>query len=227
MIVTRPNRPEEMQRLEAWLRANWPKDGWTATMAWQAAKRSLGTARRQSVINAGVATGKTWPNGEKEEDLAPCVDVKDQELQRPQSLVGLPASPSGEISAVGARRTSLKELGYGDRHKFFATVDRFGTKKGFKGRGTPPTICLKNIICNNKVVADHQWFTCGVGFAGLMSCDRISFHARVTSYEKGYQGRRDDIIDRPIRHDWKLSRPTRITLEHESSDAEPAASSKR
>ena len=205
MEHSRSSCPEEEERLKVWLRLKWPQSGWTVTKAWREAKSSLGPVRRQSVIKAGIAIGKTWPNDETGEDLAPLVDVKDQESKMLQTGVG--------------KRTSLKELGNADRHKFFATVGRFGKKTGFKGNGTRPTICLTNIIYNGKVVTDHQWFTCGEGFAGLKSGDKISFYARVTSYVKGYQGRYD-IDDHPVRYDWKLERPTQIMIE-----ARPAAPS--
>lgn len=34
--------------------------------------------------------------------------------------------------------------------------------------------------------------------------------ARVSIYEKGYKGYRNDVFDRPIEKDYRLSRPTKI-----------------
>jgi hypothetical protein len=39
--------------------------------------------------------------------------------------------------------------------------------------------------------------------------DVISFQARVTAYEKGYKGYRDDVY-KPIEIDYRLSNPTKI-----------------
>jgi len=38
----------------------------------------------------------------------------------------------------------------------------------------------------------------------------IQFDARVKSYIKGYRGYRDDIYDKPLSIDYKLSHPTKI-----------------
>ena len=36
--------------------------------------------------------------------------------------------------------------------------------------------------------------------------------ARVTTYEKGYKGYRDDVYDSPVKTDYKLERPTKVEV---------------
>lgn len=38
----------------------------------------------------------------------------------------------------------------------------------------------------------------------------VEFCARVSAYEKGYKGHKDDVLNRPIERDYRLSRPTKI-----------------
>lgn len=40
----------------------------------------------------------------------------------------------------------------------------------------------------------------------------VEFDARVTTYIKGYKGRRDDVFDAPLEMDYKLERPTRVVI---------------
>lgn len=50
------------------------------------------------------------------------------------------------------------------------------------------------------------------GFSGadLSPGDVVEFCARVSAYEKGYKGHKDDVLNRPIERDYRLSRPTKI-----------------
>ena len=107
-------------------------------------------------------------------------------------------------------RKALQKLGEHERHTFTAEFVRFGVKNGWKG--DVPTVLFKDIKLGEKDVCDHLWFTCGKQFdsLGLQAGDRVEFSARVSSYVKGYKGRRDDIWDKPIEKDWKLSFPTKI-----------------
>ena len=109
-------------------------------------------------------------------------------------------------------RKELKKYN-GDRLRFSAIIERFGEKPAY--RGFPiPTLLLKNVtlLDTNKVVTDHLWFTKGKSWENFKVGDTIEFDARVTTYEKGYKGYRDDVFDSPIEIDYKLERPTKITL---------------
>ena len=97
----------------------------------------------------------------------------------------------------------------GDRFRVRATVERFGTKRGFRGEAIP-TLLLKHLrdATTGQILSDHLWFTQGKWSDGLKAGDMIEFDARVGSYEKGYKGHRDDVVGAPVKQDWKLQRPT-------------------
>jgi hypothetical protein len=61
------------------------------------------------------------------------------------------------------------------------------------------------------LLTDHLWFTTGKWSAGLAVGDIFEFEARVADYIKGYQGRRE-VFDAPVSRDWKLQRPTQVTI---------------
>lgn len=109
-------------------------------------------------------------------------------------------------------RTGLKER-YGNRFRCRATVERFGSKRAYKG---PPirTILLRDVtdVRLGTVLTDHLWFTCGKWSEGLVAGDTFQFEARVGDYTKGYRGRRDDDITPPIERDYRLERPTKILV---------------
>jgi hypothetical protein len=104
----------------------------------------------------------------------------------------------------------------GDRLTFTGVFVRKGSKPAFRGPDLI-TILLQDIkTADGKIVADHLWFNYTKGFEAiepLQEGDVIRFDARVQLYEKGYKGRRDDVYDRPVKADYKLSRPTRICKE--------------
>lgn len=109
-------------------------------------------------------------------------------------------------------RKELKKYN-GKRLRFSATIERFGEKPAY--RGFPiQTLLLKNVtlIDNKQMVTDHLWFTKGKSWDESKIGDTIEFDARVTTYEKGYKGYRDDIYDSPIEIDYKLERPTKIKI---------------
>ena len=108
-------------------------------------------------------------------------------------------------------RQNLKQIGEQDRHTFTATFVRFGTKRGFRGREVK-TILLSNVQFFDNEVTDHLWFTCGKQFEelNLVPGDTIEFDARVSSYIKGYRGYREDVWDKSISKDWRLSFPTSV-----------------
>jgi len=107
-------------------------------------------------------------------------------------------------------RKQLKAIN-GQRLSFMATVERFGEKSAFRG---PPlkTLLLKDVIRldTGEGVCDHLWFTAGKSWQGLEPGDRVQFDARVDAYIKGYCGYRDDVWDKPIMKDYRLTRPTKV-----------------
>ncbi len=108
-------------------------------------------------------------------------------------------------------RHGLKSI-EGVRSVFQGTVAQFGIKPGYTGRDIP-TLMLKDVVdSTGRIVTDHVWFVVGKQLADLhlQVGDVISFHARVTSYEKGYKGYREDVY-KPIEVDYRLSHPTKIT----------------
>ena len=111
----------------------------------------------------------------------------------------------------------------GDRFRCRATVDRFGNKPAYRGYPIP-TILLRNVVDaeSGKLLTDHLWFTTGKWSSMLTIGDIFEFDARVSDYIKGYRGYRDD-VDAPITQDWKLQRPTNVTvIGRETESAEDA-----
>ena len=91
-------------------------------------------------------------------------------------------------------REELRTIGSKGRHVFTATFVIFGFRN------------------DSKIVSDHLWFDLTKGFSGanLSPGDVVEFCARVSAYEKGYKGHKDDVLNRPIERDYRLSRPTKI-----------------
>lgn len=110
-------------------------------------------------------------------------------------------------------RLKLKELGKENRHKFTATVNRFGIKNGYKG--PLDTVLLINLKLDNKIVADHLWINKTKGFINSNANvgDTIEFLARVNEYVKGYKGY-DFIkqLEHPLQLDYKLEYPTKFKV---------------
>jgi hypothetical protein len=98
----------------------------------------------------------------------------------------------------------------GERFRVRCQIDRFGTKRAFKGAPVP-TVLLKNLhdAITGDLLTDHLWFTAGKWCQGLRIGDTIEFDARVGAYLKGYQGRREDVFS-DISEDYRLERPTRV-----------------
>ena len=111
-------------------------------------------------------------------------------------------------------RTKLKEIGMEERKRYVGTVDEFGTRKGFKG--LIDTILLINIKLegSEEIITDHLWFDLGKQFSdlNLQKGDIIAFNARVAKYKKGYYGGRELEIPKPPAGDYKLQRPTKVTV---------------
>jgi hypothetical protein len=108
-------------------------------------------------------------------------------------------------------RTELKKLN-GQRTSFTAVVERYGTKRAF--RGDPlKTVLLRDVRYGDMVVTDHLWFTCGKWSEQLKIGDQFSFDARVGVYGKGYQGRlAEELGEERYEADYRLERPTKVKI---------------
>lgn len=108
-------------------------------------------------------------------------------------------------------RVRLKEQ-EGIRGTFSGTVARFGTKPAYRGPAIP-TVMLKDVKDKvGKIVTDHLWMVQGKQLLALhlQLGDEVVFDARVTEYEKGYKGYREDVYDAPLETDYRLSHPTKV-----------------
>jgi hypothetical protein len=108
-------------------------------------------------------------------------------------------------------REGLKKIN-GHRIKVYAEVGRFGSKKNWHGF-SEMTVCLTDLKDEQgNELCDHLWLVCRKQILNLNlgEGDRVSFQARVKSYIKGYRGNRDDVFDKPIERDYKLSNPTQF-----------------
>ncbi len=99
------------------------------------------------------------------------------------------------------------------RSKFKGTFVRYGKK--YFGVHETTTLLFSNItaIDTGQIMTDHLWFNLTEGFRGLGELnpgDTIRFEARVTKYVKGYRGYREDVYDKPVEVDYKLSHPTKV-----------------
>jgi len=124
---------------------------------------------------------------------------------------------------VRSMRKALKQLN-GERGRFQGVFVRLGTKNGWKGR-TLTTVLLKDIKdANGKLVSDHLWFNLTKEFDNLTLKEntRIAFDARVKCYYKGYQGYREDVYDKPVELDFKLSHPTKVQVVPYTTEYEAA-----
>lgn len=119
-------------------------------------------------------------------------------------------------------REQLREID-GERRRFTARVERFGTKRAFRG---PPleTVLLVDVRdASGAARADHLWMTVGERLRrlDLRPGDRVAFDGRVDAYVKGYRGRDEDhAAERPPEVDYRISRPTK--LEKVGADARQA-----
>ena len=115
---------------------------------------------------------------------------------------------------VNMTRLKLKQIGTEKRNRYVGTVEKFGIKNGFKG--LIDTILLINIKLegSEEIITDHLWFNLGKQFSdlNLQKGDVIAFNARVAKYKKGYYGSRELEIPKPPAGDYKLQRPTKVTV---------------
>lgn len=110
-----------------------------------------------------------------------------------------------------SKRKELKAIN-GQRLRFIASINKFGFKSAF--RGDPiPTLLLTNVRNAEtlEVVTDHLWFTKGKSWDDCKVGDEVAFDARVTTYEKGYKGHREEVFV-PVTTDYKLERPTKVVI---------------
>lgn len=115
-------------------------------------------------------------------------------------------------------RDTLRELD-DQRFRIRATVSRMGVRA---------TVLLVNGIAvdTGAPLFDHVWMKTGVwarvpwgnDWRSMRPDDVIEFDGRSGSYLKGYMGQRAD-IHRPVELDWRLMRPTRLVLVHDSLSA--------
>ena len=110
----------------------------------------------------------------------------------------------------------------GRRGEFRGTVAQFGTKSAFRGPDLP-TMLLKDVKDETgQIVTDHLWMTVGKQLSRLnvQVGEEVVFVARVTRYEKGYKGSREDVFAAPPSTDYRLSYPTNVrrvkTRQHQS-----------
>lgn len=110
-------------------------------------------------------------------------------------------------------RNQLKAID-GERLRFTARIERFGTKRGWKGK-SERTVLLRDIRKDgdDTIVTDHLWFTAGKTWSadGVAPGAIVSFDARVGIYEKGYKGHREDVMT-SFGTDYRLERPTRLSV---------------
>lgn len=96
----------------------------------------------------------------------------------------------------------------GQRMTFTGLLKRYGGKGGGKY-----TILMTDVRhLDGRLATDHVWFNLTKGFKELRldPGERVRFDARVKPYTKGYKGTRK-AIDKPIKDDYKLSHPTKIS----------------
>lgn len=109
-------------------------------------------------------------------------------------------------------RTELRKLS-NQRRLFTGIFVRIGTKSGWQGK-ILETVLIKDIRdSNNKLITNHLWFNLTKGFQNIdfKEGNKIQFMARVTSYYKGYKGRRAEELGLDsYEEDFKLSFPTKI-----------------
>lgn len=111
-------------------------------------------------------------------------------------------------------RKELKQIN-GQRMGFTGVFARYGHKNGYKGPIRTLLFTDVRRVDTGKIITDHVWFTITKGFEALqgelVEGSTVSFNARVSKYEKGYKGYREDVYA-PVEYDYRLSYPTKIKL---------------
>ena len=127
-------------------------------------------------------------------------------------IINKVVTETGDPGGTMSKRRNLAHFA-GDRRRFRGTFARPGVKRGWTGQDET-TVLLQNVtdVETGAVVTGHLWFNLTKGFEALNLAvgDVVEFEARVTSYTKGYQGRRAwETGEAWTATDWHLSRPTR------------------
>ena len=105
----------------------------------------------------------------------------------------------------------------GNRAMFTGTFIRTGVRRSRTRKGkSRETVLLRDVKDQNgKLVCDHIWFNHTDGFRKLGSLkrgDKIKFEAQSTIYIKGYQGRRFEVYDHPLKMGYQLTRLSKLEL---------------
>lgn len=106
-------------------------------------------------------------------------------------------------------REKLADL-WRQRIRFRGTFKKYSLKPAYKGLPLETFLLLNVSLVSGEMVTDHLWMNLTKGFRELGSIypgDIVAFDARVDYYYKGYEGE-----DMPQELDYKLSRPTKVTL---------------
>lgn len=98
----------------------------------------------------------------------------------------------------------------GERKRFRAVVEDFGTGRGAKRTETVLLIEVRRTDDPDVVVADHVWFKKGSQFQNIAVGDVIEFDAEVEQYEKGYSNFRLGIDETTV--DYRLSKPSDVQV---------------
>ncbi len=100
----------------------------------------------------------------------------------------------------------------GRRGEFRATVAQFGTKSANLGPDLSTMMRKRVKDETGQLVTDHLWMTVGTQLSRLnvQVGEELVFAARVTRYEKGYKGVREDVFAAPPSTDYRLSYPTKV-----------------
>ena len=100
----------------------------------------------------------------------------------------------------------------GRRGEFRATVAQFGTRSANLGPDLSTMLRKRVKDETGQMVTDHLWMTVGKQLSRLnvQVGEEIVFVARVTRYEKGYKGFREDVFAALPSTEYRLSYPTKV-----------------
>ena len=106
-------------------------------------------------------------------------------------------------------REELEKLA-GERKRFRAVVEDFGTGRGLKRTETILLVDVRRTDEPDAVVTDHAWFKKSAAFKTVALGDAIEFDADVEPYEKGYQNFRLGIDETTV--DYRLGKPSNVEV---------------
>ena len=99
------------------------------------------------------------------------------------------------------------------RLKCFGTFNKLGYKSGWFGEHKTTVLLTDITDSEGNYLTEHLWFNMTKQFEKLVELSegtKLTFEARVKSYEKGYVNYRKGIYDKSS--DYKLSYPTKIEI---------------